>query len=119
MFSELGAIGQTVRMGRLRRFDEAVGAARQIGEPSSPKLKVRFAPAWLGFIPAVWGDYWVIDLDADYQQVVVSEPKREYLWILSRTPQIAPSDHEALLQRLRAQGFDLQKLEWTRHTATD
>jgi len=39
---------------------EAVGAARQIGDKNSPKLEVRFAPAWLSFIPMVWGDYWVI-----------------------------------------------------------
>ncbi|MGB2882430.1 MAG: lipocalin family protein, partial [Rhodoferax sp.] len=55
---------------------QAVGVARQIGEKNSPKLQVRFAPAWLSFIPAVWGDYWVIDIDPAYQLVAVSEPKR-------------------------------------------
>ena len=58
---------------------EALGSARQIGGAASSKLEVRFAPAWLSFIPAVWGDYWVIDLDPAYQLVAVSEPKREYL----------------------------------------
>lgn len=65
-------------------WSEAVGFARQIGGPASPKLEVRFAPAWLSFLPAVWGDYWVIDLDPEYQLVAISEPRREYLWILSR-----------------------------------
>ena len=92
---------------------EAVGAARQMGAANSPKLKVRFAPAWLSFIPAVWGDYWVIDIDANYQLVAVSEPKREYLWVLSRTPQVAPDVFEALLSRLRAKGFDASKLDLT------
>ena len=45
--------------------DVAVGIARQVGPASSPRLKVRFAPALLSFIPMVWGDYWVIDLDRD------------------------------------------------------
>ncbi len=36
-------------------WTEALGAARQIGGPTSPQLKVRFAPAWLSFIPMVWG----------------------------------------------------------------
>ena len=71
-------------------IDEAIGAARQIGKASSPKLQVRFAPQWLSIIPAVWGDYWVIDLDDNYQWVAVSEPGREYLWILSRTPRMDP-----------------------------
>ena len=91
--------------------DEAVGAARQIGPASSPKLEVRFAPAWMSFLPAVWGNYWVVDLDPDYQLVAVSEPQREYLWVLARTPQVSPDAYGALLQRLQKQGFDLQKLQ--------
>jgi len=90
---------------------EALGLARQIGAADSPKLEVRFAPEWLSLIPLVWGDYWVIDIDEAYQLVAVSEPKRNYLWVLSRTPQVNAAAYEALLQRLKAQGFDLNKLE--------
>lgn len=93
---------------------KAEGTAKQVGEGSSPKLKVRFAPAWLSFISAVWGDYWVIDLDEAYQLVAVSEPKREYLWILSRTQKVDPKAYEALLERLGQKGFDLKRLEPTR-----
>lgn len=92
---------------------EALGLARQIGAADSPKLEVRFAPEWLSFIPLVWGDYWVIDIDDAYQLVAVSEPKRNYLWVLSRTPQVNPAAYDALLLRLQAQGFDLSKLERT------
>lgn len=97
-------------------WDEAVGLARQVGNPDSAKLKVRFAPRWLSFLPMVWGDYWVVDLDKDYQLTAVSEPKREYLWILSRTPQVAPERYDALLQRLRAMGLDTGRLEPTTQT---
>jgi len=95
------------------QFEEVTGVARQVEERSSPKLKVRFAPAWLSFIPAVWGDYWVIDLDTDYQLAAISEPNREYLWILSRSPQVGPDVYDALLQRLHSKGFDTRKLEIT------
>lgn len=95
-------------------MDEAVGTARQIGEATSPKLKVRFAPAWLSWLPAVWGDYWVIDLDPAYQLAAVSDPRREYLWVLSRTPQVDPPAYQALLGRLQARGFDLSKLEMSK-----
>ncbi len=90
---------------------EAVGAARQMGDKNSPKLQVRFAPAWLSFIPAVWGDYWVIDLDPAYQLVAVSEPKREYLWVLSRTPKVDQAAYDALLGRLVSMGFDIKRLD--------
>ena len=90
---------------------EAVGRARQIGPADSPRLEVRFAPAWLSWLPMVWGDYWVIDLDPDYQLVAVSEPKREFLWILSRTPTVDAAAYAALLTRLQTKGFELSKLE--------
>lgn len=92
-------------------LEKAVGQARQIGAADSPRLQVRFAPAWLSFIPAVWGDYWVIDLDEGYQLAAVSEPRREYLWVLSRTPSVPAPAYEALLKRLAAQGLDVGRLE--------
>ena len=96
------------------QMDDAVGEARQVGPASSPKLQVRFAPAWLSWLPMVWGNYWVIDLDAEYQLVAVSEPNREYLWVLARTPTVTAAAYEALLGRLKAQGFDLGRLERTK-----
>lgn len=92
---------------------DALGKAIQVGATTSPKLQVRFAPAWLSWLPMVWGDYWVIDLDADYQLAAVSDAKREYLWVLSRTPQANAKAYDALLDRLKAQHFDVKNLEPT------
>ena len=92
-------------------LSEAVGEARRVGGPDSARLEVRFAPRWLSWLPLVWGDYWVVDLDPDYQLVAVSEPRREYLWVLARQPQVDPKAYEALLGRLRQQGFDLSRLQ--------
>ena len=93
---------------------EALGTARQIGDSTSPKLEVRFAPAWLGFLPLVWGDYWVIDIDPEYQLAAVSDPRRQYLWILSRTKKVDPSKYQALLGRLvNENGFSLEQLSLT------
>ena len=92
---------------------DAEGTARQIGAKDSPRLEVRFAPAWLSFLPMVWGDYWVIDLDPQYQVAAVSDPKREYLWVLSRTPQLDSRIYDDLLLRLKQQQFDVRKLELT------
>ena len=88
----------------------ARGTARRVGTADSATLEVRFAPAWLSFIPAVWGDYWVIDLDDDYRLAAVSEPQREYLWILSRTPTASSQAYGALLERIRSAGLDPEKL---------
>jgi apolipoprotein D and lipocalin family protein len=93
------------------KTDEAIGEARRVGDAGSPKLEVRFAPAWLSWLPMVWGNYWVIDLDPAYTLAVVSEPKREYLWVLARQPQVDAATWDALMGRLRAQGFDLTRLQ--------
>ena len=96
---------------------EATGRARRDddNEPNS-KLKVRFAPAFLSFLPFVWGDYWVIDLSPDYTYAVVGEPNRQYLWILSRTPALPDSTMQGILGRIRQQGYDLSDLVHTMHT---
>lgn len=95
------------------KVKEAIGEARQIGSATSPKLEVRFAPAWLSFLPLVWGNYWVIDLDADYTLVAISEPRQELLWVLSRTPVPNPEAFRLLTERLAKRGFDLKKMEAT------
>jgi apolipoprotein D and lipocalin family protein len=95
---------------------DALGEAKQVGDANSPKLKVRFAPAWLSFLPFVWGNYWVIDLDPQYQLAAVSEPSRKYLWILSRTQAVEPKAYDALLQRLKEKGFNLDAIEISKQT---
>ena len=93
----------------------AAGVAR-LASPSAPdsKLKVRFAPSFLSFLPMVWGDYWIIDLAADYSHAVVGEPSRKYLWILSRTPQMDEGTYREALENARKQGFDVDRLLRTR-----
>ena len=58
---------------------ESKGKAEVVDTATNAKLKVWF------FWPFK-GNYWIIDLDPDYQWAVVGEPSRKYLWILSRTP---------------------------------
>ncbi len=91
--------------------DSAEGIARRASEggPSS-KLKVRFAPAFLSFLPFVWGDYWILQLAPDYSYAVVGDPGRKYLWILARQPEIDQSTYDRLVAEAREDGFDVAKL---------
>ncbi|MFC7288845.1 lipocalin family protein [Herminiimonas glaciei] len=96
------------------KIDEAVGRARVDDSGTNAKLKVRFVPDWLGWIPYVWADYWIIDLDPAYTLAAVGGPTRDYLWVLSRTPIVPEAEYEALVNRVTAQGFDTAKLVKTR-----
>ncbi len=93
-------------------IEEAEGRAKRLSEnePSS-KLKVRFAPSFLAFLPFVWGDYWILDLAEDYSYVVIGEPDRRYLWVLARTPHMEVGTLSTLLKRVvDEQGYDLTGL---------
>ena len=92
---------------------QALGMARPRANGLPAQLEVRFAPSWLGWLPLVWGDYWVLDLDPQYQLAAVGDPSKKYLWILSRTPQISEASYKALTQRLSLMGFDVSRLEKT------
>jgi apolipoprotein D and lipocalin family protein len=92
---------------------QAIGLARPNGSGLPAQLEVRFAPEWTAWLPMVWGAYWVLDLDPDYQLAAVGDPSKSYLWILSRTPVVSSERYEAVLKRLNVMGFDITKLEKT------
>ena len=92
---------------------EARGVARLVDEQTHAKLKVRFAPAWLSWLPPVWGDYWIIGLASDYSWAVVGDPDRNYLWILARTPNLTDESVAAARAAARDNGFDVGRLMQT------
>jgi len=97
-------------------FDEAIGTARVVpvaGQPGAGRLEVRFAPAWLSWLPVVWGDYWILKLDREYQVSLVGTPDRQYLWVLSRAPRLDAAVLEAELDYARSLGFDTDKVVLT------
>ncbi|NDC23982.1 MAG: hypothetical protein EB078_03815 [Proteobacteria bacterium] len=83
----------------------ASGVAKVMDTQTNAKLKVRF---FIG-----WGDYWIIDLDDNYQWAVVSEPRMKYLWILSRNRWLDEDIYRNILARLKEKGFDLSRLKTT------
>ena len=92
-------------------IDEAEGEAKLSGDDTpNTKLKVRFAPAFLSFLPFVWGDYWIIALAPDYSYAVIGEPARKYLWVLSRASVMDESTLNTLLDQIKTRGYDLSGL---------
>jgi len=90
-----------------RSFDGGIrsahGSARVIDKSSNAKLKVSF------FWPFS-GDYWIIDLGRDYEYAVIGNPKRKYLWILSRTKILEGNKYDEILERLKEKQYDTTKL---------
>ena len=67
---------------------------------------------------AVWGmqfvwpfkaEYRIMHINPDYSELVIGRTKRDYVWLMVRTPQIPPQRQAELLSRLNEQGYDLKK----------
>ena len=102
----ISVLNRCLQGGLSGRERTAEGIARIVDPVTNAKLEVSF------FRP-FWGDYWILELGADYEYAVVGVPDRGSLWILSRTPQMDPGLVEQVLARRQAQGFDISRMEYT------
>lgn len=83
---------------------EIEGKARKKKDSNSnSKLEVSF---FLWF----YSDYFVFELDDNYQYAVIGSSSDKYLWILSRTPQLPQSTINDLLIKIKKRGYDTSKL---------
>jgi apolipoprotein D and lipocalin family protein len=81
------------------------GKAWVIDKGTNAWLKVQF------FWP-FRGDYIIIDLDEkEYQYAVVGHPSRDYLWVLSRVPQMDDGAYREILRRISQQGYDINRIK--------
>ena len=80
-------------------------ARATIPDPRSPgRLKVFF----FLFIGA---EYNIMMLDDDYQYALVGSSTPDFLWILSRTPNMDPDIFDMLVAEARRRGYDVNKLQ--------
>ena len=94
------------------QLKQSKGKAEVVDTKTNAKLKVWF------FWPFK-GNYWIIDLDPNYQWAVVGEPRRKYLWILSRRPTMAEELYRDILSRLPEKGYDPSRLRETLQSSNE
>lgn len=83
---------------------EIVGKVKQPAPVEYPgRLKVSF---FLWF----YSDYYILELDPDYQYAVIGSSSDKYLWILSRTPQMAQPLLEKIVAGIARRGYDVSRL---------
>ena len=69
------------------------------------QLKVSFF--WI-----FYAEYNIMELDKDYQWVLVGSNSDKYLWILSRTPVLEDSTKNHILKLAEERAYDTSKLIW-------
>lgn len=93
--------------------DTIVGKALFQGDPTVGSLKVSF------FGP-FFGGYNIIALDKEnYQYAMVCGPSYDFLWILSRTPQMDQETIDALLAQAEEGGFNVDDLIFVEQDAAE
>jgi apolipoprotein D and lipocalin family protein len=58
----------------------------------------------------VKAEYRVVYLDAAYQTTIIGRTKRDFVWVMARTPAIDPETFATLLKTVQTLGYDLSQL---------
>ncbi|OQW34788.1 MAG: hypothetical protein A4E19_17890 [Nitrospira sp. SG-bin1] len=92
-------------------LDQADGIATVVDPNTNAKLAVTFDNFFARLVgPSRDGNYWILDLDPEYQTALVGTPDRRYLWVLSRRPHLDEATYQRLVGKARQLGFPISDL---------
>lgn len=63
------------------------------------------------FVWPIKADYRIVYLDESYSTTVVGRQKRDFVWIMSRTPTISDAKYDQLVSFVESIGYDTSKLK--------
>ena len=86
------------------KFSTATGKAK-IPDPLNDPAKLKVSFFWF-----FYGDYYVLELDKNYQWAIIGSSSDKYLWILSRTPQVDEGVYNTLLEKIEKRGYEISDL---------
>lgn len=56
-------------------------------------------------------DYRILYVDKNYQHTVIGRIKRDYVWIMSRTPNIDADEYKNLVRIIKDRDYDISKIK--------
>ncbi len=66
------------------------------------------------FVWPLRAEYRVMYLAPDYSVTIIGRMRRDYVWIMARSPRIADSEYDRLVRRVADAGYDVSKLRKVR-----
>ena len=88
------------------------------GKPKTAegKAKLTDTPALLrvSFFGPFYSDYRMMLIDSAYQYALIGSGSDDYLWILSRIPQLSDSIMTVILDEATRRGYDIKQLIWVK-----
>ena len=108
--------------GRIRttfRFrDGGFDAPLETMEPVGRVVPETHNAVWgMQFVWPIKAEYVIVDLAPDYSRTIVGRSKRDYVWLMARTPSLPEAELESAIARIRALGYDTTKLRMVPQSA--
>ena len=108
-----GKIRTTFRQ-RKGSFDAAI----ETMEPVGTVVEGTNNAVWgMQFVWPIKAEYVIVDLAPDYSRTIIGRSKRDYVWLMARTPQLPEPELQAAIVRIKALGYDTSKLRMVPHAA--
>jgi len=84
----------------------------KIYRPTGYVIDTRSNAIWgMQFVWPIKSDYRIVYLNVDYTQTIVAREKRDYVWIMARTPGIPEDDYERLIALIARAGYDVGNIQ--------
>ena len=62
-------------------------------------------------------EYVIVDLAPDYSRTIIGRSKRDYVWLMARTPRLSDAELQAAIAAIAAMGYDTSKLRMVPQSA--
>lgn len=89
---------------------EETGEAEKMTATGFPDEETNNAVWGMQFIWPIKADYRVVYLDNAYNHTVIARQRRDYVWIMARTPTMDPDLYQELVQSIAAMGYNIDEL---------
>ncbi|MGB5492162.1 MAG: lipocalin family protein [Woeseiaceae bacterium] len=63
------------------------------------------------FVWPIKADYRIIYVDDDYSKTVIARQKRDFIWIMARSPQIPDAEYQEMVELAESVGYDVSKIQ--------
>ena len=108
--------------GRIRttfRFrDGGFDAPLETMEPVGTVVPGTHNAVWgMQFVWPIKAEYVIVDLAPDYSRTIIGRSKRDYVWLMARTPSLPEAELESAIARIGALGYDTTKLRMVPQSA--
>ena len=108
-----GKIRTTFRQ-RKGSFDSAI----ETMEPVGTVVEGTNNAVWgMQFVWPIKAEYVIVDLAPDYSRTIIGRSKRDYVWLMARTPSLPQDQLDAAIARIKALGYDTSKLRMVPQSA--